>query len=88
MVCEISYREMTKDGGIRHPSFRGLREDKNAKEIVREKPAPVTEVVNEENTLVKKKVLATPSKKERQTLLNPTEESQVRNICGHDLKVY
>jgi len=86
MVCEISYREVTKDGGIRHPSFRGLREDKNAKDVIREKPAAVTEVVDEENTLVKKKVLAKPSKKERQTLLNPTEESQVKNICGQDLK--
>ncbi|MDB5246957.1 MAG: ligase [Segetibacter sp.] len=86
IVCEISYREMTKDGGIRHPSFRGLREDKNAKDVVREKPVPVTEVVNEENTLVKKKVLGAPTKKERQSLLNPTEESQVKNVCGHDLK--
>ena len=33
--CEISYREMTKDGAIRHPSFKGLREDKNAKDVVR-----------------------------------------------------
>lgn len=86
LVCEISYREMTKDGAIRHPSFKGLREDKNAKDVVREKPAPVTEIVNEEHTLVKKKVLATPGKKERKTLLNPAEETQVKNICGHDLK--
>jgi bifunctional non-homologous end joining protein LigD len=86
MVCEISYREMTKDGAIRHPSFKGLREDKNAKEVVRGKPAPVTEIVNEENSLVKNKVLATPGQKERKTLLNPAEESQVKNICNHDLK--
>lgn len=86
LVCEISYREVTKDGAIRHPSFKGLREDKNAKDVVREKPAPVTEIVNEENSLVKEKVLATPGKQERKTLLNPAEESQVKNICGHDLK--
>lgn len=86
LVCEISYREETKDGAIRHPSFKGLREDKNAKDVVREKPAPITEIVNEENTLVKKKVLATPNKQERKTLLNPAEDSQVKNICGHDLK--
>ena len=86
LVCEISYREMTKDGAVRHPSFKGLREDKSAKEVVREKPAPVTEIVNEENSLVKEKVLITPEKQERKTLLNPAEESQVKNICGHDLK--
>ena len=36
LVAEISYREMTKDGILRHPSFKGLREDKSAKEVVRE----------------------------------------------------
>jgi bifunctional non-homologous end joining protein LigD len=86
LVCEISYREMTKDGAVRHPSFRGLREDKKAQDVVREKPVPITEAVNEEHTLVKKNVLSKASKKERQTLLNPTEESQVKNVCGHDLK--
>ncbi|HKG69593.1 MAG TPA: DNA ligase D [Segetibacter sp.] len=87
MVCEVSYREVTRDGAIRHPSFKGLREDKDAKDVVRERPAAVTEIVNEEHALVKKNVLATPGKEERKTLLNPTEESQVKNICGHDLKL-
>ncbi|MCW3105846.1 MAG: ligase, partial [Segetibacter sp.] len=86
MVCEISYREMTKDGSIRHPSFRGLREDKNAKDVVRETPVAITEIVNEENKLVKKKVLATPVQQERKTLLNPNEETQVKNVGGHDMK--
>jgi bifunctional non-homologous end joining protein LigD len=86
LVCEISYREMTKDGSVRHPSFRGLREDKKAKDVKREKPLPVTEVVNEEHALVKNNVLPAPTEKERNTLLNPKEETQVKNICGHDLK--
>jgi bifunctional non-homologous end joining protein LigD len=86
MVCEISYREMTKDGAIRHPSFRGLREDKNAKDVVRELPVAVTEIVNDENKLVKKKVLAKPVAQERKTLLNPNEETQVKNVGGHDMK--
>jgi bifunctional non-homologous end joining protein LigD len=86
MVCEISYREMTKDGSIRHPSFRGLREDKNAKDVVREIPAAITEIVNDENKLVKKKVLAKPVEQERKTLLNPNEETQVKNVGGHDMK--
>ena len=86
VVCEITYREMTKDGAVRHPSFRGLREDKKAKDVVRESPVPITDIVNEDHTLVQKKMLSTPSKKERNTLLNPTEESQVKNVGGHDLK--
>lgn len=86
MVCEISYREMTRDGSIRHPSFRGLREDKKAKDVVRETPVATMEIINEEHTLVKKKVLVTPSKQERQTLLNPSEETQVKSIGNHDMK--
>jgi len=38
MVAEVAFTEWTSDGAIRHPSFQGLREDKNPKEIVREIP--------------------------------------------------
>ena len=38
LVAEVTFTEWTSDGSIRHPSFQGLREDKNAKEIVREPP--------------------------------------------------
>ncbi|HEY6975602.1 MAG TPA: non-homologous end-joining DNA ligase, partial [Chitinophagaceae bacterium] len=37
LIAEISYAEETKDGAIRHPSFEGLREDKNPKDVTREK---------------------------------------------------
>jgi bifunctional non-homologous end joining protein LigD len=86
VVCEISYREKTKDGAIRHPSFKGLREDKNASEVVWEIPAATTSVVAEENKLKDKKVIASPGKQERKSLLNPKDETQVRSICGHELK--
>jgi bifunctional non-homologous end joining protein LigD len=86
LVCEISYRELTKDGAIRHPSFKGLREDKNAKDIKRETETPVGNVVKEEKVLKEKKLLSAPGKKERKTLLNPKEETQTRNIGGHELK--
>ncbi len=86
IVCEISYREMTKDGAIRHPSFKGLREDKNAGEVVVETPVPVDQLVASANELVEQKLISKPGKAERKTLLNPKDETQVRNICGHDLK--
>src|SRR5437763_11547432 len=38
MVAEVAFTEWTSDGSIRHPSFQGLREDKNPKEVVREEP--------------------------------------------------
>jgi len=36
LVAEVSFTEWTGDGQLRHPVFRGLREDKLADEVVRE----------------------------------------------------
>lgn len=45
LVCEVAFTEWTSDGYMRHPSFLGLREDKDAKQVIRERPAdaPVTD---------------------------------------------
>ena len=85
VVCEISFREETKDGAIRHPAFRGLREDKNASEVIREQPVVITDVINTSHTLVKQKVMTAPAAKIRKSLLNPTEQQQVKSINGHNI---
>ena len=36
LVAAVAFTEWTSDGSIRHPSFQGLREDKDPKEVVRE----------------------------------------------------
>ncbi len=36
LVCEVVFAEWTKDGIMRQPIFKGLRIDKNPKEVVRE----------------------------------------------------
>ena len=36
LVGEVQYGEWTRDGHLRHPSWRGLRPDKSAREVVRE----------------------------------------------------
>lgn len=36
LVCEVAFLEWTADGGIRHPSFQGLRLDKAPRDVVRE----------------------------------------------------
>jgi bifunctional non-homologous end joining protein LigD len=36
LVAEVAFTEWTSDNSIRHPSFQGLREDKDPKEVVRE----------------------------------------------------
>lgn len=38
LVAEVEFRAWTADGHLRHASFRGLREDKPAEQIVREAP--------------------------------------------------
>lgn len=37
LVAQVAYTERTRDGRLRHPSFKGLREDKPAHEVHRER---------------------------------------------------
>jgi bifunctional non-homologous end joining protein LigD len=37
MVCQVRFSEWTRDEKLRQPVFLGIREDKNAPEVVREK---------------------------------------------------
>ena len=82
LVAEISFREVTKDGAIRHPSFKGLREDKKPRQVIREIPKQPEQMVKSSETM---KGISKPPKKDRKTLLNPTEETQTRNVGGHNL---
>jgi bifunctional non-homologous end joining protein LigD len=56
LVCEVSYREITSDGVMRHPSFEGMRTDKNVKDVKEEKAKPTKQMVKG-NVLHKKKIL-------------------------------
>ena len=38
LVGEVEFTEWTSDDRLRHPSFHGLREDKAAKDVMRERP--------------------------------------------------
>ena len=45
LVCEVEYTDFTPDGMLRHPSFKGLREDKSAPvDVVAELPKDGREV--------------------------------------------
>ena len=85
LVAEIGYREETKGGAFRQPSFKGLREDKNPYEVIKEVPINTIKLVKE-HKLVKQNVIKAPPKKERKTLLNPREETQTRLIGGNELR--
>ncbi len=40
LVAEVEFTEWTRDGSLRHPSFVGLREDKDAHDVTREASVP------------------------------------------------
>jgi bifunctional non-homologous end joining protein LigD len=94
LVCEVSYAEITSDGVMRHPSFEGMRDDKKATDVVREPVVPAEVATKEKKTSMESKKAAAKktsylkpvSSKERKTLLNPTEETQVKMVNGHELK--
>ena len=89
LLCEVSFREMTSDGVMRHPSFEGLREDKDPKEVVLEEPVPAKAAVRSADKVSTKKpsAILTPTRtRGRLTLLNPKDESQVRAVNGHELR--
>jgi len=43
LVAEVKFTEWTAAGEMRHPVFLGLRTDKPATEVIREKPKPLSE---------------------------------------------
>jgi len=87
LVCEVSFTEVTSDGVFRHPSFEGMRSDKKAKDVVRE-TATQTDALVDHGAVTKDnaKLVAAPNRKGKQSLLNPSEETQVKKIKSHDLK--
>lgn len=44
LVAHVKFGEWTADGKLRHPSFQGLRGDKPAREVVREKEKALTAI--------------------------------------------
>jgi bifunctional non-homologous end joining protein LigD len=50
LVCEVEFAEWTHDGRLRAPSYQGLREDKEADEVRRERPVE-TEIKRGKRTL-------------------------------------
>ncbi|HEX6849483.1 MAG TPA: non-homologous end-joining DNA ligase, partial [Chitinophagaceae bacterium] len=86
LVCEVNYTEITSDGIMRHPSFEGLRTDKKAKDVKKENAIPVEEVKKTTKKEKPNRYTKPVTDKNRKTLLNPTEETQVKKINGHELK--
>lgn len=85
LVCEVSFTELTSDGIMRHPSFKGLRIDKKATDVTLEKKASTTKTVRAKTDEHISMTVA-PEKSERSSLVNPKNESQSRQVDGHALQ--
>ena len=85
LVCEVSFTEMTTDGVMRHPSFKAMRIDKKAKDVVNEAPIATNTIVTK--TLKTSKQIIRPiAKKNLTTFLNPTDVMQVCKINNHQIQ--
>jgi bifunctional non-homologous end joining protein LigD len=88
LVGEVAFAEVTSDGIFRQASFKGLRIDKKAKDVILETPKDTRQTMEkvDEKPTEKHNAIKPPTDKDRKTLLNPKDETQVRKICGHELK--
>jgi bifunctional non-homologous end joining protein LigD len=92
LICEVSFTEMTSDGLMRHPSYEGLRTDKKPKSVILERKIPKENIrtpdgrVKRPEKKKQKKFIMPVTKQTRKTLLNPTDETQVKTINGHAMK--
>ena len=85
LLCEVRYRELTTDGIMRHPSFVGIRTDKDPKSVVLEEPVQ-EEMKTSTKSSLNKSILKKPVDSGRKTLLNPSEKTQVKTVKGHEIK--
>lgn len=86
LVCEVAFTEITSDGVFRHPSFQGMRSDKKAAEVIREIAQPTEALVEAETESTHSQAISPSKSTSKKTFLNPKDETQVRKICGHELK--
>ncbi|MGF7024638.1 DNA ligase D [Sphingobacterium sp. HSC-15S19] len=90
LVCEVSFTEMTVDGVMRHPSFDGMRNDKNAKKVILEEEQSAIDILDEQSKegdgMRKNSKKGSSDKKNYKTMLNPKDKTQVQKVNGHELK--
>lgn len=74
LVGEVEFTEWTSENGLRHPSFKGLRLDKNSKDIHKELETPLRKIKKE----IKKEssiILTNPQK-----ILYPEDEISKKDL--------
>ncbi len=91
LVCEVAFSEWTDEGHMRHPIFQGLREDKSAKEVVREQPDNVQstnkqpKAKEEKETEKKKTDKKQPTTSKVKTALSKNDKEKQLTLNGHKI---
>ncbi|MET1055718.1 MAG: DNA ligase D [Pedobacter sp.] len=88
LVCEVAFTEVTSDGVFRHPSFKGMRTDKSASEVVREGAVPVGDIVNATKDVTAQDTVEAISEplKAKKMLLSSKADTQLCTVNGRQLK--
>jgi bifunctional non-homologous end joining protein LigD len=77
LVAQVKFTEWTTDGKLRHPVYLGLRDDKKAKDVTREKD---TSVVRRSASDVRRPDVAPPAKKAKRAKRTTSDETAPSNI--------
>jgi bifunctional non-homologous end joining protein LigD len=101
LVCEVNIAEITSDGKVRQASFKGMRSDKNPKDVILEVPvdtattvAEVDESIGPIKTKSSSKKAMSKAIKPEASFLDPDKDSQTVKVNGcpltfnHLSKVY
>jgi bifunctional non-homologous end joining protein LigD len=101
LVCEVNIAEITSDGKVRQASFKGMRRDKNSKDVILEVPedttqtvAKVDETTEQVHTEPNHRKAMSKTIKPDASFLDPEKDSQTVKVNGcpltfnHLSKVY
>jgi len=91
LVCEVRFQEWTQDGRMRQPIFLGLRDDKEARTVVRERPKSLDETATKPSSRAKR-AAKSPSSKARSTTRKKSARKTTASVGEPELtnldKVY
>jgi bifunctional non-homologous end joining protein LigD len=81
LVCEVAFSEWTEDGRLRHPSFIGLRDDKDPRQVRRERAAPTPRRPVKNTRAIASKTADAPAATERRRPHTKAADVRVAGIA-------